>query len=117
METANTAETQGSPIQNVEKKPNTLMGVLSYVGPLVIIPFLTAKEDPFVKFHIKQGLVLVCIEVVLWVVSSMFYFLWPIWQIINLALLVMSIIGIINVTQGKEKNLPIVGDWAKHFNF
>ena len=34
------------------------MAVLSYIGPLVIVSYIVANNDPFVKFHIKQGLVL-----------------------------------------------------------
>ncbi len=101
-------------VQKTEHSNNTLMGILSYIGPLVIIPFLTTKEDPFVKFHIEQGLVLLVIEVAVWILGS---FMWPFWMIaslINLGTFVLSVIGIINVTQGKQKELPLVGAWSKH---
>lgn len=93
----------------------TLMGVLAYVGPLVIIPYLTAKENSFVKYHIKQGLVLVVIEVALWIIGSMVWGLWMILQIINIGLIVLSVLGIVNVIQKKEAELPLVGQYAKHF--
>ena len=90
------------------------------MGPLVIIPFIVAKDDSFVKFHIKQGLVLFVIEVALWLLSSfffvMFYQFWMLYQLVNLALFVLAVIGIVNVVQGKEKELPLVGPFAKHFN-
>ncbi len=91
----------------------TLMGVLSYLGPLVIIPFLTEKENPFVKFHIKQGLVLLIIEVVLSFAMKIFWPLMPIIGIIQLGVLILIIIGIINVLQNKEKDLPLVGSFAE----
>ncbi len=91
---------------------NTLMGVLSYISVLVIIPFLTAKEDPFVAFHIRQGLVLLIIEIGVWVVMHFVWFLWPLWQVVNLGTLVLAIIGIINVVHGKQKELPLVGHLA-----
>ena len=47
----------------------------------------------------------------------MLFFLWPVIGIINLALLVLAIIGIINAVNKKEKELPLVGSFAKHFNF
>lgn len=100
---------------------NTLMGVLSYLGPLVIISYVTAKDDPFVKFHIKQGLVLLALEVIVWILSSMFLqILLPIWMLINLinlGIFVLAIIGIVNAVQGKEDKLPLVGDFARYFNF
>ena len=95
----------------------TLMGILSYIGPLVIISYFTSKDDPFVKFHIKQGLVLLVIEVAVWVLGMMFWPLWLLLNLVNLATFILSILGIVNVVQGKEKMLPLVGDYAKYFKF
>jgi uncharacterized membrane protein len=98
---------------------NTLMAILAYIGPLVIVSYLVAKDDPFVKFHIKQGLVLFVAEVVIMLAWQMLWgFLWPIAMLVNLlnlALLVLSIIGIVNAAQGNEKALPLVGGFSKHF--
>jgi uncharacterized membrane protein len=95
----------------------TLMGVLAYLGPLVIISYLVSAHDSFVKFHIKQGLVLLVIDIILWILGPYFWGLWGIIRIINFAILILSILGIINVVQGKEKDLPVVGQYAKHFTF
>ncbi len=95
-----------------------LMGILAYIGPLVIIPLLAAKDNPFVKFHVKQGLVLFIIEIIVGFLAPMFFWsLWAIVQLVNLATLILSIMGIINVTQKQEKELPVVGGFAKHFTF
>jgi uncharacterized membrane protein len=94
------------------------MGVLAYLGPLVIIPYLMAKNNPFVKFHIKQGLVLLCFQIIIWIIGSML--LWHMWALINLlnlALFVLAIIGIVNVVQKKEAMLPVVGSLSRHFKF
>lgn len=96
------------------------MAILAYIGILILIPFLVEKNDPFVKFHIKQGLVLFIIEVIIWVILYMgffFYMLWPLIQLINLCVLVLAIIGIVNAAQGKEKELPLVGSFAHSFTF
>ena len=102
-------------------RSKTLMGVLAYLGPLVIIPFLVSKDDPFVKFHIKQGLVLFIAELAFWLLSSyfwmIFYQFWMLYQLVNLGVLVLVVMGIINVVQGKEKELPLVGSFAKMFKF
>lgn len=91
------------------------MAVLSYIGPLVIIPLIVAKDDPFVKFHIKQGLVLLVIEVAVWILGMFWWMLWPLYNLINLAMLILSIIGIVHAVRGHEKALPIVGKFASHF--
>jgi uncharacterized membrane protein len=92
---------------------DTLMAVLAYIGPLVILSYLTKKEDPFVKFHIKQGAVLLIIEVALWILGSIVWILWPILPFIHLAVLILAIIGIINVVNGKEKALPLIGQFGE----
>lgn len=106
-----------SSAQSEQGSNKTLMGVLSYLGPLVIIPFLMSKEDPFVKFHIKQGLVVVCLEIIVWILGSMMYSFWMILNLVNLATFVLSIIGIVNVVQHKEKELPLVGGLSSLFKF
>jgi uncharacterized membrane protein len=97
------------------QEKNTLMGVLCYLGILVIIPLITAKDDPFVKFHIKQGLVLAVIEVIVYAVGMFMWQFWAFYQLINLVMFILSIVGIINVVQGKEKELPIVGQFGNSF--
>jgi uncharacterized membrane protein len=95
------------------------MGVLAYLGPLVFIPFVLAKDVPFVKFHVKQGLVLFVLEAILWVLVEimMFWILAPIVMVVNIGLLVLSIIGIINVVQNKQVEIPLLGKYASHFKF
>ncbi len=106
-----------TPNATEKKENNKLMGVLAYLGILIIIPFVMAKNEPFVKFHIKQGLILVIIELVVWLIGMMMWQLWAILQIVNLATLVLAIIGIVNVVQGHQKELPLVGSLAKNFTF
>jgi uncharacterized membrane protein len=98
-----------------KKGQNTLMAILSYVGPLIIVSYIMGKDDPFVKFHIKQGAVLFVVEVAMWFLVSMMIMLWPLWQLVNLAVFVMAIIGIINAAQGKEKELPFIGKFGHQF--
>ncbi|MFA6896654.1 MAG: DUF4870 domain-containing protein [Candidatus Paceibacterota bacterium] len=111
---ANVGENSNSP---TKKENKTLMGILAYIGPLVIVSYLVAKDDPFVKFHIKQGLVLIVIELIAWVLSSMFWRFFMFMNLVNLAVLIFAIIGILNVTQGKEKELPLIGQFSKYFSF
>lgn len=89
-----------------------LMGVLAYMGPLVIIPYLVAREDSFVKFHIEQGLVLFIISLLVWFASSLTWFLMPIWAIVNFVILVLAFIGILNVLKDEKKEIPFVGHYS-----
>lgn len=101
------------PVGGVEK--NTLMAILAYIGPLAIVSFIVAKDDPFVKYHVKQGFVLLTIEIALWALGMVLWIIMPLINIVQLAVLVLSIVGIVNVVGGKEKELPIVGKYASHF--
>ena len=97
------------------KEKNMLMGILCYLGPLVLVSLIVAKDDPFVKFHIKQGLVLLVIEAIVWVVSWFTWMLWPLYELVNLGTLILSIVGIVHVAQGEQKELPLVGEYASNF--
>jgi uncharacterized membrane protein len=99
------------------KGNNKLFGVLAYLGPLVIVSYLVKKDDSFVKFHIKQGLILLAIQIILWVVGSMLMpSLWQLYRLVDLAVVILAIIGIVNVIQDKEKELPLVGKFSEYFS-
>lgn len=96
---------------------NTGMAIIAYLGILVIIPLVTAKDDQFVKFHSKQGLVLLITWVIanfLWAIPVLGWFASP---IINLGCFILMILGIINAAGGQTKELPIIGQFARNFNF
>lgn len=114
--TQNNTPVEGGVQQKKEGK-NVLMAILAYIGPLVIISYVAAKDDPFVKFHIKQGLVLFVIEVAVWVLGMMMWRVWPILSIINFATFVLSVVGIVHAMKEKEEELPIVGRFSKYFLF
>lgn len=96
-------------------KKNTGMAVIAYL--IFFIPLLTdAKNDPFVKFHVKQGLVLFLgyvIEMVLVRFPVIGWFA----PLLGLGLFVLLIIGIVNAVNGEEKPLPLIGELAKNFKF
>ncbi len=120
-EGSGTGTTQNSPtntVKDLSTNHSTLMGILSYLGILVIIPFLVAKENPFVKFHIKQGLVLVAIQLLLWLLSETFLFkIDSIVRIVQIVLFILSVIGIVNVLKKREKEIPLVGSFAHYIKF
>lgn len=92
----------------------TIMASLSYVGPLVLIPFLTKKEDSFIMFHVKQGLVIFGLEIVIMLLTMMsFGLLVPITMFVNIGLFILSIVGILNALKRKEESVPLTGAWAE----
>ena len=99
---------------NAGQKKDVLMAVLCYLGILVVIPLLTdAKNDSFVRFHIKQGLTLLITCVIAGAVGMVPFVGWfLLGPILWVACLVLAIIGIVNAVGGHEKALPLIGQYA-----
>ncbi|MBR6640160.1 MAG: zinc-ribbon domain-containing protein [Muribaculaceae bacterium] len=101
---------------------NKAMGVLAYLGILVLIPILAAKESKFARFHANQGLIL-CIAAILYgvaysvltsiilAISWRLYFLVSILGFVGIVFAVLCVIGIINVVNGQAKELPVIGKY------
>lgn len=105
-----------------------LCAALSYILIGIIWYFADAnmKKDKFVKFHVKQGIVLI-IAAILWSILLNILFgtlvfggawgLWGIWRLLSYVPLVFAVLGIINSLNHKESELPIIGKFAKHLTF
>ncbi len=95
---------------------NKAMGILSYLGILVLIPIFSAKESKFARFHANQGLVLLISYVVVifacGILSGIPYLGWMFSiarRLVYLVALIFAILGIVNANSGKAKELPIIG--------
>ena len=93
----------------MEKEKNTAMAIIAYI--IFFIPLLTEdKKDPFVLFHVKQGIVLLIFSIIASFIPIIGWFIgFPITMI-------LFIIGILNASKGEEKELPIIGQFAKKIN-
>lgn len=99
-----------------EKSEGVFFGILSYLSVLCLIPYFLENKNNFVKFHAKQGLNLFLLEIIVGVCASILVVLLLflsfavvlVRDIIECIFFVVSIIGIINVVQGKARELPIV---------
>jgi uncharacterized membrane protein len=93
---------------------NIGMAVLCYFGILILIPALTeAKNDAFVKFHIKQGLVLIIAGVAVGIISWIPFVGWA----AGILLFILWLIGVINAASGKEEHVPVIGKLGDSFKF
>ncbi|MBQ9080776.1 MAG: DUF4870 domain-containing protein [Clostridia bacterium] len=94
-----------------------IYAILSYIGVLVLIPILCAKQSRFVRFHANQGLVLFICELIAAAVSAILWWIPVVGQILGLVIglplylvtVVFMVIGIINAYGGKQKELPLIG--------
>ena len=96
-----------------------LMGILSYIGILVLIPILVEKNNRFVKFHANQGLVLFIVNIIyniavkivvsILAIIGLAGIVSTILGLVGWVFVILAIIGIVNVCQGKAKELPVIG--------
>lgn len=100
-----------------QEKPQKIngMAILSYLGILVLVPLLAAKNDSFVKFHAQQGLVLLIFGMVGMFIVVIPILGWILSPIISLTWLVFVILGILNVVANKKQKLPLIGKYADKF--
>lgn len=104
-------------------KRNKVMGVLSYFGILVLVPILAGdKNSEYIKFHANQGLVLFILSTIIEIVEKVcsfvqydilgFYsfslFSW-LFSIIDFAMLILVILGIVAACKGQKNELAIIG--------
>ena len=121
-ETLKELEEKEKPTESESKsdEENVGMAVVAYL--FFFIPLLTdSKDDPFVKFHVKQSLLIVCFSLALYilryipVIGRAIYVISP---LISLAEFAFIIIGIMNALNRKKKELPWIGQFAeKWFKF
>ncbi|MCH7492423.1 hypothetical protein IID19_02390 [Patescibacteria group bacterium] len=98
--------------ENKPTSPSTdsnLMAALSYVWVLSIVMLIIKKDDEFVKFHAKQGLILF--------IASFIGVIPVIGWIIWLGVVVLDIVGFIKALSGEKYKVPIVGDMAEKVKF
>ena len=98
-------------------KKGKALGILSYLGILVLIPYLSEKKNKYVIFHAKQGISLLIAEII---VGGILWFLglilsWRVSWLVSICQtaffflsLVLSFMGIKNVCDGKAKELPLI---------
>lgn len=99
-----------------KKEKNTGMAIVAYI--IFFLPLLTeAKKDPFVKYHVKQGLVLFLAGLVTRIIVYIPFIGWILVWFCNILLLILFITGIMNVLNSKQKPLPLIGKFADKFKF
>ncbi len=102
-------------MENLVSLESKAWAMLAYLGPLSLWSVFKAKDDEFIRFHAKQGLVLFVLEVLVWALSVL--------PVLGLFLLVLGrlvfglavVFGLINAMTGEYKSLPVIGYMAEKF--
>ncbi|MFA5967314.1 MAG: hypothetical protein WC805_02260 [Patescibacteria group bacterium] len=104
-----------------------VFAALSYFSILFVVPWVVKKDNSFVAFHIKRGMVLFAAELIawfiLWLIESFLIALFSmpaaivvvwLYKLIWLLFAVVSVAGVYWAITGKEKSLPWVEVFAKN---
>lgn len=102
--------------ETTKKGKNTGMAVIAYI--IFFLPLLTeAKKDPFVKYHVKQGLALFLAGIVMRIIAYIPVIGWVLVWPFNILLFVLFIIGIRHALNNEQKPLPVIGKLGEKFKF
>lgn len=114
---------------DVVREQDKIMLVLAYFGIFGLIPFLTVKDSPYVRWHARQGLVLLGAEVVVeiglavlgMVMGMIVHVFAPLFgclsALVALAYIAVAILGMVKAVGGQRWKVPVVGDLAEKMNF
>ncbi len=123
---------QEQPVMDDDVKQNRSLAWLAYLGIFLLIPLFARKSSQFCKYHVKQGALLFCVNIVYFIVTRIllgivgaifpgrfYYYVYVpsavysafslIFTLGSIFFLVISIIGIVNAATGKYKEVPIFG--------
>lgn len=100
-----------------DNKTIAIIAYITWIGLLVAFIMNKDKQDPFVKFHIRQNLGLFVIGIL----SGLLNFIPTVGAMISYVvfaiLFVLWIIGLLSAFNGKANPIPVVGpmfqDWFK----
>ena len=98
------------PILDMEEK--NLFAALCYVGVLVLVPLLVRREDPFINWHIRQGLVVLGVLIISLLASA---WIQAVGNLLFLGVMIVDIIALVQALMGKSWKIPWLGDLAGKF--
>ncbi len=92
---------------------NRLVAALSYLWILFLVPLLSGhKKDPFVNFHLRQGIALFILSVIVSFIAWIPVIGW----LIALLFSVLSVYAFIQALMGNKWKLPYIGQYAEKIN-
>ena len=106
-----------------EVEDGKVCAILSYllVGIIWYFADENMKKNNFVKYHVKQGLVLLIFAVAVSIFNTIFGWIpiigWLAAFMLSISVLLFFVMGLISSINGKKKELPIIGQFAKKFTF
>lgn len=97
---------------------NKLISILAYflIGIIWFFVDEKVKKSEIVKFHVKQALNLIIIDIVGSIIIMVIPFV-PLFvgRIFGLFIFVLAVIGIINAVKQNKSEIPLIGSFASNY--
>ncbi|MBF0610889.1 MAG: hypothetical protein G8345_08140 [Magnetococcales bacterium] len=105
--------TTESVVEGDSKISSKVMAAMSYLGILSLVPLVMNRNDEYVRFHARQGVILW-----MWEVLAIYTLLLPafgkmFFKFSSFLCVVLSIVGLVAVLLGRAWKFPLIGDWAE----
>jgi uncharacterized membrane protein len=99
---------------NLDLEPERMYAALCYLWVLVFIPYIAAKQDDFVLFHIKQGMVLLAGFIL--AVGAAYWIPW-VGNLLFVLLMLVDLMGLVQALHGRRWQIPVIGSMIQRFRF
>ncbi|MDQ5981659.1 MAG: hypothetical protein QG570_409 [Patescibacteria group bacterium] len=103
-------EEQNQPTKTSSVSDDKLLAAVSYLWILSVVVYLLKKDNAYIAFHAKQGMVLMVIGLVLMIVPIIGWAL-------NLVVFIAVVVGAVKAYTGEKYRLPLIADLADKINF
>ncbi|MEK7607295.1 MAG: DUF4870 domain-containing protein [Patescibacteria group bacterium] len=90
-----------------------ILSAIGYLWILCLLPLLGKRNSEFAQWHGKQGLALTIASFVLWIVAWIPVLGWLVGFFGTMAIIVLTVLGMLNALQGKYWELPYLGTYAR----
>lgn len=89
-----------------------LYAAMSYLYVLVIVPWLLRRRDPFVNWHVRQGLIVLAVSVAALILAAW----WPTaGSLLFFAVLIADVVALVMAMQGRRWRIPLLSMLAGKF--
>jgi uncharacterized membrane protein len=101
---------RGDEVVDIDER--RIMASLAYLGVLVFVPLIMRRDDPFITWHVKQGLVILG-----GLILALLAALWSprLGNALFLLLLVVDIVALVQTLVGRRWKIPVIGNLAEKF--
>jgi len=93
---------------NQRSKGLAIASYITWIGWLIAF-FCRDKNDPLVRCHLNQALILNIIATVGSIIGRLGGIFRIVYLVVDLAVLAMMIMGVIRASKGSDEPLPVVG--------